>query len=71
MKPSRPTDQQLGGMTVNERLVLCALIDSWDAAVAKRDREEMIAVRRQVEMTGEQAGQTADAVIKNPAKYGF
>ncbi len=31
----------------------------------------MIAVRRQVEMTGEQAGQTADAVIKNPAKYGF
>ncbi len=58
-------------MTVNERLFSCGLLDSWDAAVSKRNREEMIAVLCQVAMTQEQATQTADAVLKNPAKYGF
>ncbi len=31
----------------------------------------MIAVLRQVAMTEEQATQTTDTVLKNPAKYGF
>jgi hypothetical protein len=71
MKPSRPTDQELGGMTVNERLVLCDLLNTWDVAVAKRDREEMITVLLQVAMNQEQAADTTAAVLKDPAKYGF
>jgi hypothetical protein len=71
MKPTRPTDNELGGMTVNERLFSCGLLDNWDAAVGKRDREEMIAILRQVAMTQEQAAYTTDTLLKNPAKYGF
>jgi hypothetical protein len=71
MKPTRPTDNELGGMTVNERLVLCDLLDNWDAAVGKRDREEMIAILCQVALTQELAAYTTDTVLKNPAKYGL
>ena len=68
---TRPTDQELGGMTVNERLFVCGLIDRWDAAVNSRKREEMIAVLREVAFTQDQAAETTDALLANPTKYGF
>jgi hypothetical protein len=71
MSIPRPTDQELGGMTVNERLVMCGVIDKWDDAVRRRSRAEMIAVLRGVAMTEDQATQTSDAVLQNPKKYGF
>lgn len=71
MTIQRPTDQELRGMTVNERLVMCGLMHRWDEAVRKRNREEIVAVLRAVAMTDEQAVQTADTVLKNPQRYGF
>jgi hypothetical protein len=71
MSESRPTAQELGGMTVNERLVACGALDEWDQAVRRRDRDRMITVLRDVALSGEQAQQTADAVLRDPKRYGF
>jgi hypothetical protein len=50
-----PTDEEVveaprkyAGMTMNERLVLSGLIDRWDAALAKRDREALLRICAQV-----------------------
>ena len=67
----RPSDRELQGMTVNERLVACGVIESWDDAVRKRNRDEMLAVLRGVAMTENQAIDTVDSVLKNPRTYGF
>jgi hypothetical protein len=71
MSPPRPTDKELGGMTVNERLAVCGVIDKWDQAVRRRSRPEMIEVLRSVALSEDQAAQTTDAVLRNPKKYGF
>jgi hypothetical protein len=64
MSEHRPTDRELGGMTVNERLVACDLLSRWDEAVRRRSREEMIAVLREVALTETQAQETTDAVSR-------
>jgi hypothetical protein len=71
MSNPRPTDQTLGGMTVNERLVVCGVINKWDDAVRRKSRIEMIAVLRGVAMTDHQAIEITDAILLNPGKYGF
>jgi hypothetical protein len=58
------------GMTVNERLYFAGLFDKWDAACLARDRDAMLAIMAQVDLA--EAGRaTVDAVLANPAKYGF
>ena len=71
MSTPRPTDRELGGMTVNERLFACGVLDKWDDAVRRRSRQEMIEVLCSVALTEEQAAQTTDTVLLNPKKYGF
>jgi hypothetical protein len=71
MNTPRPTDQELRGMTVNERLVACGVLAQWDAAVRRRNGSEMIEVLRSVALTEQQAAQTTHAVLQNPKKYGF
>ncbi len=56
-------------MTVNERLSETGLIDQWDVAVRSRDRETMLALMREVEV--ETPEPTVDAILANPAFYGF
>ena len=71
MSENRPTDQELSGMTVNERLLACGLLSRWDAVAKRRSREEMIDVLREVALSEAAAAQTTDTVLKNPATYGF
>jgi hypothetical protein len=71
MNIPRPTDQELGGMTVNERLVMCSAFEKWADAVKRRNRVDMVAVLMSVAFTESQAGQTTDAVLKNSGFYGF
>jgi hypothetical protein len=71
MNTERPTEPELRGMTVNERLVVCGVVDKWDAAVRSRKRDEMIAILKSVAMTDDQAAWTADAVLKDSRRYGF
>lgn len=56
-------------MTVNERLFHVGILDQWDTAVRRRDRNEMIALLEQVEVT--ELHLTVDTVLANPRAYGF
>ena len=67
----RPSDDELSGMTINERLFACDLFGRWDAAAKAQHREEMIAILRQVALTKEQASWSVDTMLADPAKYGF
>ena len=65
---SEPT---FGGMTLNERLFAARLLGQWDAAIGAGQREDAIALLKQVEMSEEGAAATVDAVLSNPSNYGF
>ncbi len=71
MKTSRPSDSELAGMTLNERLFACRCMKEWDTSVRDRDRERMISVLMKVGLTRDGAGFTVDAVLKDPVKFGF
>jgi hypothetical protein len=71
MTVTRPPDDELRGMTVNERLFACGLLDAWDDVAINRDRPQMIAFLLQAAVDRDQAEQTTDAVLKNPKMYGF
>ena len=69
--PEPPKESRYGGMTVNERLFATALFDQWDIAIRARDRERAIEILMRVELTSTEAAETTDAVLTNPAFYGF
>lgn len=71
MTTKRPSDDELSGMSVNERLFACGLLDAWDEAVMNRDRPQMIALLLQTAIARDQAERTTDAVLENPKTYGF
>ena len=58
-------------MTVNERLSHFKLFDEFDAAVASRQFETIIAVLLKAHLTEAQAHETASAVLANPGFYGL
>ncbi len=68
---TRPTDEELSGMTVNERLFASGLLDRWDSAATKRKKEDMISILCEVALTKEQATWTTETILSDPAKYGF
>lgn len=68
---SKPSETELKGMTVNERLFLLGLLDQWEVSAQVRDRDQMIQILRQCAMSEEQCEETTDAVLENPSKYGF
>jgi hypothetical protein len=71
MMMKKPTDTELQGMTVNERLFAMGLLDQWDRVAKARDRDLMIRILSQCALSQEQCVQTSDAVLKNPATYGL
>lgn len=64
---ARISAADLGAMTVNERLFALGLLEPFDRAARRRDRETMIALLAQVDV----APDTADAIISHPRKYGY
>ena len=60
---------KLGGMTVNERLVVLGLIGSFDAAARSRDRQAMIELLRRAEVRTPE--QSVDTILADPKRYGF
>lgn len=67
----RPTDEELSGMTLNERLFACGSMDQFDTAARQRDRESMVMILTQAALTKEEAAWSTDTILANPAKYGF
>ncbi|WP_304561530.1 hypothetical protein [Sphingomonas immobilis] len=54
---------------MNERLVARGLLENWNDAVRARDRAAMILLLRRVAVPN--ASNVADAVLADPAFYGF
>ena len=71
MPRTRPSDSELSGMTVNERLFACGLMEAFDDATRDRNRERMISLLMQTAVASEQAERTTDAVLANPEMYGY
>lgn len=65
------TNDQIAGMTVNERLAHFRLFDAFDAAVASRNLSSVVAVLQQAMLTEQQAHETAAAIVANPRFYGL
>lgn len=65
------SETELKGMTVNERLFSLGLMDQFEGAAKVRNRQRMIEVLLQCAFSQDQSEQTTDAVLKNPAMYGF
>lgn len=65
------SSKDYGGMTVNERLFAAGLVEQFDAAISSGDRQRAIEILVQVSLSDVSAGETVDAVLANPEKYGY
>jgi hypothetical protein len=63
--------QDYDAMTVNERLFAAGLFQRFDAAINSGDRQRAIEILLQVALSEASAGETVDAILANPAKYGY
>ena len=52
-------------------LVNAKLLEAFDLAVNKRDKEQLLEILKKVELSDEQANSTIDAIFSNPKKYGY
>ncbi len=59
------------GMTTNERLFTAGLIDGFDAAARRRDREEMVRLLLKTFATQSNAESIADQILSSPNTYGY
>jgi len=57
------------GMTTNERLFTAGLMERFDDAVLRGDRNAMIALLATVDL-GDQASWIADTILSHPTRYG-
>jgi hypothetical protein len=57
-------------MTVNERLYVAGLLAAWEAAANSRNRDRMIELLCDVELSSSEAEKIADAVLADPKRYG-
>ena len=62
-------ESPLAGMTVNERLFHLGILERWDQAVERRDRDAMIRLMEQADV--ENPDWTVDAILANPSRYSF
>jgi uncharacterized protein YbaA (DUF1428 family) len=65
------SDDEVRGMTVNERLTHFGLVADFDAAVRARDADAVVVVLRRAQFLDAQVRATAQAVLANPRFYGF
>ena len=68
---SHPASEPLSGMTVNERLFSRGLLDRFDAAAKSRDRDAMLSLLHDVELSEVDASACVNAIFANPKKYGY
>lgn len=54
-------ESKYGGMTVNERLFVSGLLDSFDSAIANKDVDRVIKILKEVELTEE----NINAILKH------
>jgi hypothetical protein len=59
------------GMTVNERLYSAGLLEDFDAAVERGDKDEVIRLLQAVHLSPQDAQWSADTLFANFARYGY
>jgi len=64
-------DDPWAGMTTNERLFEAGVMDAFDAAIEAGDRDRAIALLGKAHFGERAAADIADAVLANPAFYGY
>ena len=64
-------NDQIAGMTVNERLLHFGLFEAFDSAVATREILAVVAVLQRAKLTDQEAHETASAILANPSYYGL
>src|SRR6266566_7801951 len=62
---------EYAGMTTNERLFSAGLLEPFDVAARRRDREEMVRILIQVELEPEDAARSVELILADPRKYGY
>ncbi len=67
--PEPPERGGYSGMTVNERLYDAGLLEEFDDALRRGDRDQLIAILTRVELDAEQSAWTADTVLAHPTRY--
>jgi hypothetical protein len=65
------TDCGWSPMTINERLFALKLFPEFDQAVAARNRSAIIDLLQRVHLSEADAAAAADAVLRDPARFGF
>jgi hypothetical protein len=69
-KAGGPPEPDYAGMTVNERLYIAGLLESFAAAVRAGDRDAMINLLVMVQIEPKGATLTTDKILSHPTRYG-
>jgi hypothetical protein len=64
-------DQEVKGVTVNERLCALRLIEKFDEAIRNRDLEVSVNVLVEARLSQTQATETVSEILKNPSIFGY
>ena len=64
-------EPNVGGMTVNERLVHFGLVAEFDQAVTVRDKAAAVSILIRARFTPQQADYTASKVLSAPERYRY
>lgn len=61
-------NKNLKGMTLNERLYALGLLDRYDEAAARKDRNELLNLLKECELTEQQAHASVEQIL-NPSSH--
>lgn len=62
---------EFAGMTVNERLFALDLLPDFDQAALTRNKDELIKILLRARFSRQEALETTEALLLNPAKFGY
>jgi hypothetical protein len=65
----KPSNEELEGMTVNERLFASDLLGKYLDSERKRDRAGMVSILTQVAFTRKEACEIADNILQHPQRF--
>jgi hypothetical protein len=70
MRSDTSSEATLSGMTVNERLSHCGLLDMFDTFARDGDRARMLQILKLVKLSDNEAESCVEAVLAHPTRYG-
>jgi len=65
------SQNELNGMTVNERLVHLNLMELFDQSIRTANKELAVEILNKAKLSNEQALETVSVILNNPERYGY